>query len=250
MPQTLTVLLLEDHWSVSKTISEYLSKHDMVVETADCLQAALAAAEANSPDVAVLDIVVPERSGQMPGFDRHTGVEAARLLRQRHPRIGVVFYSGYADRGPEVVQLATESQGRIVYLLKGSKPEELLGAIHKVASGSAPLDLRDGVQIVRRTAFDLAVETLSAEERAVVELALERLRTLSEPERRVFAAVGACRTHKQAADELGLSPKTVSGHLEAIYEKLGLREAQPGLNQAMILAKLHVIESLRRANSV
>lgn len=249
MSQALRVLLLEDHWAVSETISQYLAKYGMVVEAVDCLEAALVAAAANPPDVAVLDIVVPERPGQMPEFNQHTGVEAARLLRQRHPHIGVVFYSGYADRGPEVVQLATESQGRIVYLLKGSKPDELLGAIRKVASGSAPLDLRDGVQIVRRTAFDLALDTLNPEERGAIALALERLPILSEPERRVFEAVGGCRTHKQAADALNLSAKTVSSHLEAIYEKLGLREAHPGLSQAMILAKLHLLESLRKTNS-
>jgi DNA-binding NarL/FixJ family response regulator len=245
MSSTLRILLLEDHWSVSETISHYLAKHSMAVESVDCLEAALVVAAANPPDVAVLDIVVPERPGQMPGFNQHTGVEAARLLRQRYPHIGIVFYSGYNDRGPEVVQLATESQGRIVYLLKGSKPDELLGAIHKVASGSAPLDLRDGVQIVRRTAVDAALDTLSAAERGAIELALARLSTLSEPERRVFEVVGGCRTHKQAADELNLSVKTVSSHLEAIYEKLGLREAHPGLSQAMIMAKLRLIENLR-----
>lgn len=246
----LRVLLLEDHWAVSETISQYLAKHGMAVEVVDCLETALVAAAANPPDVAVLDIVVPERPGQLPRFNQHTGVEAARLLRQRYPRIGIVFYSGYNDRGPEVVQLATESEGRIVYLLKGSKPDELLGAIHKVASSSAPLDLRDGVQIVRRTALDAALDALGAEERGAITLALDRMPTLSEPERRVFEVVGGCRTHKQAADELNLSVKTVSSHLEAIYEKLGLREAHPGLNQAMIMAKLHLIESLKKAKSV
>jgi len=249
MPQALSVLLAEDDWSVRSAVRDYLARHDMVVYEADCLEAALAEAAISPPDVAVLDIVLPERPGQRPAFDMHVGVDLARQLRARLPRLGIVFLSAYTDRGPEVVQLYLDGHDRIAYLLKGSKPQELLDAIHGVSGGLAALKIDPVIPKARKSAWDQAMASLAQDERACVELALARLPSLSEPERRVYVAVGACRTHKQAAIELGLSTKTVSNHLDAIYDKLGLRETSSDLNQLMLLAKIFLIDSLRWASS-
>jgi len=115
---SLQVLLVEDDWSVRGAVRDYLAKHEMVVSEADCLETALSAADTLSPDVAVVDIVLPERAGERPNFDRHVGIQVARQLRERFPKLGVVFLSAYADRGPEVVQLFMDGHQRIVYLLK------------------------------------------------------------------------------------------------------------------------------------
>ncbi len=246
MDHPLTVLLVEDDWSVRSAVRDYLTRREMVVCEADCLATALAVAEAARPDVAVLDIVLPERAGEQADFDRHVGVEVARRLREQSPRLGIVFLSAYADRGPEVVQLFMEGNDRIVYLLKGSKPQELLDAIHTVARNLPVLNLM-GVRPVRTTAFDLALDTLTGEERAYVITALGRLDTLSEPEKRVFEMVGGCRTHKQAAEKLALAPKTIGSHIDTIYSKLGLREACLGLNPLALLAKIHLLYRLRQA---
>ncbi len=244
MPQPLQILLVEDDWSVRSAVRDYLARHDMVVCEADSLEAALAAAAANPPDVAVLDIVLPERPGQRPAFDLHVGVVLARQLRAQLPDLGIVFLSAFTDRGPEVVQIYLDGHDRIVYLLKGSKPQELLDAIRVVSGGLAALKIDPVIPRTRHNAWEQALAALTAEERAIVEEGLARLPSLSEPERRVYAAVGACRTHKQAATELGLSTKTVSNHLDAIYDKLGLRAAQPGLNQLMLLAKIYLVDCL------
>jgi DNA-binding NarL/FixJ family response regulator len=241
--EPLTILLVEDDWSVRSAVRDYLAKRDMTVYEADCLEAALAVPDTIRPDVAVIDIVLPEEAGARADFDRHTGIEVARSLRARFPQMGIVFLSAYMDRGPEIIRLYMDGHDRIVYLVKGSKPRDLLDAIRTVTEGLSALEIAPGVQITRKTTFDLAVETLGNEEKVHAVTALDRLETLSEPEWRVFEAIGRCRTRRQAAKELGIGTKTVSSHMDAIYDKLGLRDRS--LNQLMLLAKIHLLLTLQ-----
>jgi len=245
MPSPLKVLLVEDDWTVRSAVAEYLAGHGMQLAEGDSLEAGIQAAEHFKPDVAVIDIVLPVKSDQRADFQQHVGIDVARQLRQRFPKIGIVFLSAFIDRGPEVVQMFVEGHDRITYLLKGCKPHELLRAVEHMGSGSAGLEIAMGVQARRRTPFDLAVELLSQEERAVITLALTGLPDLSEPERKVFDAIGRCLTRQQAAVELGLSPKTVSSHMEKIYERLNLQNVPPGMNTLALLAKLHLLHELQ-----
>ncbi len=248
MAGPIKVLLVDDDWSVRDALRQYLSRHEIIVCEADCAETAMAVGVVEQPDVVVMDIVLPEQPGQRADFDQHLGIYAARRLCERLPGLGIVFLSAYVDRGNEVVQLFTAGHDRIVYLLKGSKPQELLDAIHTVARKQPVLNLV-GVRPARTTAFDLACDTLTDEEKSYVTEALARLESLTEPERRVFQAIGGCRTHKQVAENLALSAKTISYHMDAIYEKLGLREAGLGLNQLMVLAKVYLLYQLQQIES-
>jgi len=245
MPKALKVLLVEDDWSVRKAVRDYLLKRKMTVWEANCLEAAVNMAETTVPDVAVIDIVLPTCEDEQADFDRHVGIEVARRLRERFPQMGIVFLSAYVDRGPEVVQLFMDGHDRIVYLLKGSKPQALLDAIRKVAGGLSALEIAAGVMTVQHTAVDRALAALTEEERACVEWALEAMETLSAPEMDVFAVIGGCRTRRQAAQELEISTKTIGSHMDAIYSKLQMRQAHPGLNQLALLAKIHLIYQLQ-----
>jgi DNA-binding NarL/FixJ family response regulator len=245
MSQPIKVLLVEDDWAVRNAVRDYLVRHGLTVCEADSQQTALAQAEIEQPEVAVLDIVLPEKPGDRPAFAEHVGVTVARRLREMLPRLGVVFLSAYVDRGPEVMRLFVDGHDRIVYLLKGSRPEELWNAIHKVARGLSGLEIAAGVRATRQTAFDLALATLSPGERKLTEAALCALSVLSPPERRVFEAVGSCQTHREAAAQLNIAAKTVSSHMDAIYDKLGLRDTGNGLNPLALLAKIHLLAHLQ-----
>jgi two-component system invasion response regulator UvrY len=245
VPEPLTILLVEDDWSVRSAVRDYLTKRDMAVYEADCLETALAVADTIRPDASVIDIVLPERGGERADFDRHVGIQVARQLRDRLPQMGIVFLSAYMDRGPEVIQLFMEGHDRIVYLLKGSKPKELLDAIYRVTSGASGLEIAAGVRTAHQTTFDVALGMLTNEERTCVTTALDKLQTLSETEWRVFEAVGRCRTRQQAAEELSIGTKTISSHMDAIYDKLCLREQNRGLNPLMLLAKIHLLHHLQ-----
>lgn len=248
MVEPIKVLLVDDDWSVRSAVCEYLTRHEMVVCEAECAETALAVGVIEQPDVVVMDIVLPEQPGQRADFDQHTGIDAARRMRQLLPALGIVFLSAYVDCGTEVVRLFSTGHDRIVYLLKGSKPQELLDAIHTVARSLPVLSLV-GVRPPRATAFDLACDTLAGEEKTCVMGALAHIDSLSEPEWRVLQALGGCLTHKGAADRLGLSVKTVSYHVDSIYDKLGLREANLGLNQLMVVAKVHLLHLLQQAET-
>jgi len=227
-------------------VRDYLLKRGMAVWEADCLEAALDVAATAAPDVSVVDIVLPTCAGERAEFDRHVGIKVARQLRERFPQMGIVFLSAYVDRGPEVVQLFMDGHDRIVYLLKGSKPQALLDAIRKVAGGLSALEIAAGVTTVAHTAVDQVLEMLTEEERMCVERALAAMETLSEPELEVFEVVGGCRTRRQAAQELEVSTKTIGSHMDAIYSKLHLRQAHPGLNQLALLAKIHLAYQLQQ----
>lgn len=242
------VLLVDDDWSVRSAVREYLTRRGMSVSEADCVVTALAVGAVERPDVVVMDIVLPEQPGGRADFDQHAGIDAARQLRAQLPELGIVFLSAYVDRGSEVMQLFKAGHDRIVYLLKGSKPQELLDAIHTVARKYPVLNLM-GVRPTRATAVDLACSLLTDDERKRILEALARLDTLSEPEWRVFRVVGGCLTHKQTADCLGLSTRTVGFHVDSIYDKLGLHELNQGLNQLMLLAKIHLLHGLQQAES-
>ena len=246
MSQPLRVLLVEDDWSVRNAVREYLARREMDVAEADCQETALHMAGEHHTNMAVIDIVLPQKAGQRTNFKDHVGIEVARQLQERLPEIGVVFLSAYVDRGPEVVQLFMQGHRRIVYLLKGSKPHELLDAIHKVAHGTSALEIATEVRTARDSAFDLTFRSLTTEEQKVISTALDSLTTLSEQEWRVFEAIGRCRTRQQVADDLGVSPKTVASHMDVIYSKLALREAHPGLNQLALLGKVHLLNILRQ----
>jgi len=246
MHQPLKVLLVEDDWSVRNAVRDYLVKHKMPVFEANCLETALTEVEVVKPDVAVIDIVLPVYPDARADFDQHIGIEVARQLRERLPHLGIVFLSAYVDRGPEVLELFMEGHDRIVYLLKGSKPQELLAAIHDVAGGLSALRIAPGVQTNQRTVLSQVLETLTEDERMCATVALEHLQTLSEPELRVFEAVGKCQTHRCAARELALSTRTIGSHINTIYEKLHLREAPPGLNLVALVAKIHLLYQLQQ----
>ena len=245
MASVLKVLLVEDDWTVRSAVREYLAAHHMELAEADSLEASLRVVETFAPDVAVIDIVLPEKSDQRADFQKHVGIEIARQLHQKFPQLGIVFLSAFIDRGPEVVQMFMEGHNQITYLLKGSKPQELLEAVQRVGSGSTGLEIARGVTAHRATLFDQVLKLLSPAEREAVSASLAGLPTLSEPERKVFEAVGCCLTRQQAALELNISPKTVSSHMEMIYDRLHLRNLPEGMNAHSLLAKLHLLASLQ-----
>ncbi|MCO6450888.1 MAG: response regulator transcription factor [Caldilineales bacterium] len=242
------VLLVEDDWAVRAALREYLGKRNMLVTEAASFEEALRAAELQRPDVAIIDIVLPERRDTQPQFDQNKGIEAAHMLRKSYPDVGIIFLSAYIDRGPEVIEMFTMGHNHIKYLLKGSKPQELLDAIQRMTEGTISLEIASGVQGQRFSTFDIALETLSPIERNAMLTALAGVELLSEPERRVFEQIGKCLTRRQAARALGLSPKTIGTHMDSIYEKLQLRKADDSLNQLPLLAKTHLLFKLRQTS--
>lgn len=188
------VVLADDHAIVRKGIREFLEEAGDVSVVAEAANGdeALALIRRFRPDVAVLDI-------QMPG---RTGLEVTRAVRAEGLPVGVLILTAYDDDPFIMTALRSGANG---YVLKTAEPEEIVAALHAVHQGRLALD----PAVMRRVMAQLAggpppgtVEALSARELDVLRLAAQGL------------------TNKAIGVQLGISDRTVQGHLANIYGKL------------------------------
>jgi DNA-binding NarL/FixJ family response regulator len=159
---------------------------------------------ADQPDVVVTDI-------RMPPSDSDEGLRVAAELRQTHPRIGVVVLSQYSDPQYGLALLDSGSDGR-AYLLKERIRHrgQLVSAIETVAQGGSMIDAKvvEGLIDARRRA-----------ERS-------QLTELTHRELEILAFVARGHSNQAIADELVLTKRAVEKHINAIFLKLNLTEAQ------------------------
>jgi DNA-binding NarL/FixJ family response regulator len=190
----IRVLVVDDHRLVRAgliTLLEAAGDIEVAGEAADGRQA-LEAARAVAPDVVLMDL-------SMPVLD---GVAATRLLLQEQPQARVVALTSFSDRQRVNDVLAA---GAIGYLLKDSRPDELLAAVRSAAEGHAPLDPR------------VAGALLPGREPPAAEL-------LSEREKQVLRLAAAGLANKQIARRLGISESTVKVHIGNIFRQIGVRD--------------------------
>jgi DNA-binding NarL/FixJ family response regulator len=190
----IRVLVVDDHRLVRAGLITLLEgAGDIVVagEAADGRQA-LEAARAVAPDVVLMDL-------SMPVLD---GVAATRLLLEERPQARVVALTSFSDRQRVNDVLAA---GAIGYLLKDSRPDELLAAVRSAAEGHAPLDPR------------VAGALLPGREPPAADL-------LSEREKQVLRLAAAGLANKQIARRLGISESTVKVHIGNIFRQIGVRD--------------------------
>lgn len=154
--------------------------------------------ERERPDVAILDIRLP------PGY-RDEGLRAAREIRHRWPDVGLLMLSQYAEPAyaADVVALGTRSVG---YLVKDrvSDVAELTDAVRRVGAGGSAVDAEVIGRLLQERRHDLALEELTARERAVLALMAEG------------------KSNEAIGERLFLGGKTVETHVGNIFSKLGL----------------------------
>jgi len=190
----IRVLVVDDHRLVRAgliTLLEAAGDIEVVGEAANGRQA-LEVARAAPPDVTLMDL-------SMPVLD---GVAATRLLLEEQPQVRVVALTSFSDRQRVNDVLAA---GAIGYLLKDSRPEDLLAAVRSAAEGHAPLDPR------------IAGALLPGREPPAADL-------LSEREKQVLRLAAAGLANKQIARRLGISESTVKVHIGNIFRRIGVRD--------------------------
>ncbi|MGI8711987.1 MAG: response regulator [Solirubrobacteraceae bacterium] len=212
-PDPIRVLIVDDHAVVREGLRTFLELQDgiaVVGEAADGLQA-LDRAAALSPDVILMDLVMP----------RLDGVAAMRRLRERAPASRVIVLTSFLDDDRLMPALQAGAAG---YLLKDVEPAELARAVRTAGGEEA-----------------MIAPTVAA----------RLLRTLSEPgpgihggadpdggesltprEREVLELIAAGRSNKRIALELGIAEKTVKTHVGHLLAKLGVTDR----TQAALLA--------------
>jgi DNA-binding NarL/FixJ family response regulator len=201
---TLRVVVAEDDFLVREGVVRLLgSQPDVeVVQVCQDLDGLLAAVEEAEPDVVLTDI-------RMPPTGTDEGVRAADQIRDTHPSVGVVLLSQFVDAGWALALLEHGSSGR-AYLLKErvSDVEQLIAAMHEVASGGSVIDPR-------------VVEALVEARARHRDSPLEHL---TPREREVLGEMAQGRNNAGVAAALGLSERAVEKHINSVFSKLGLSE--------------------------
>ncbi len=205
----IRVLLADDHAVVRAGIRELLERDariQVVAEAQNGLEAWTKLRHAR-PDVAVLDIRMPEMNG----------IELAQRIRQHLPDVGVLILTAYDDDPYIVAALQAGAHG---YVLKTASPKELVHAVYEVHQGRSVLDPVVAQKLVTRMA--------SKEQTPSTPMLTPR-------EKEILTLVAKGYTNKAIAAQLHISDRTVQGHLAHIYEKLQVQNRTEAVMKALSL---------------
>jgi two-component system, NarL family, response regulator DevR len=194
---TLRVFLLDDHEVVRTGLRSLIEVEDdvEVVGEAATAEQALVRLPLAAPDVAVLDVRLPDGSG----------IEVCRQIRSDHPEIACLMLTSYAD---DEALLAAVMAGAAGYVLKQVGGTDLIADIRKVGDGGTLLDPKLTERVLDR------IRRGPQED--------ERLKSLTPQERRILDCIAEGRTNRQIGEELFLAEKTVKNYVSNLLAKLGM----------------------------
>jgi DNA-binding NarL/FixJ family response regulator len=202
----LRIVLADDSYLVREAITHVLdgAPEIAIVATCDDGDALRAAIEAQQPDVVLTDI-------RMPPSGDDEGIAIANQLRETHPGMGVVVVSQYADPRYGVALLEGGSDGR-AYLLKERLHDrrQLVAALEAVAAGGSVVDSKVVEALIAARA--------GADASPLTELTQRELEILSE--------IAQGKSNMAIAEHLVLTKRAVEKHINAIFLKLGLTQAE------------------------
>ncbi len=195
----ITVFLVDDHRVLRDGLHILLESQDdiEVIGEAEDGKKAIEGITSMKPDVAVMDITMPELNG----------IEAAQIIHESLPETGIVILSIHSDLEHIFRALQAGAQG---YLLKESAGSEVISAVRSVYLGRRYLSpsIRDTVMeaYMQNRLIQSPLELLSMREREVLQLTVEG--------------------HSSAAiaEKLGLSPKTVDTYRSRLMEKINVHD--------------------------
>ncbi|MCX5192358.1 response regulator transcription factor [Streptomyces sp. NBC_00249] len=200
-PASIRVFLLDDHEVVRRGLHDLLDAEpdiEVVGEAATAAQA-LARGPALRPDVAVLDVRLPDSDG----------ITVCRELRSRMPDLACLMLTSFDD---EDALLDAIMAGAAGYVLKQIKGSDLVAAVRTVATGQSMLDPATTARLMRSLRDPGPAKPPED----------QRLTVLSERERAVLELIGEGLTNRQIGKRLFLSEKTVKNHISRLLAKLGV----------------------------
>jgi DNA-binding NarL/FixJ family response regulator len=204
--ERLRVFLLDDHELVRTGVRELLEADgdiEVVGEAATAAEA-LARVPALRPQVAVLDVRLPDGDG----------VGVCRELRSQMPELACLMLTSFSD---DDALLDAVMAGAAGYVLKDIRGGDLVGAVRTVAAGGSLLDSKSTANVLARLRAKPAADPLAA---------------LTDQERRILDLIGEGLTNRQIGERMFLAEKTVKNYVSSLLSKLGLQRR----TQAAVLA--------------
>ena len=190
------VFLLDDHDVVRRGLRELLEAEGMeVVGEAGTAEAGLSRIPPTRPEVAVLDVRLPDGNG----------VEVCREIRSRHAEIQCLILTSFADDEALFQAIMAGAAG---YLLKQLKGADIVDAVRRVSEGQSLLDPAITARVLERLRKGPEED--------------ESLASLTDQERRILELIAEGLTNRQIAERIHLAEKTVKNYVSNVLSKLGM----------------------------
>jgi two-component system response regulator DevR len=210
---TIRLLLVDDHEIVRRGLRELLeSAGDLAVVAEAGSLGEAESLELDGIDVAVLDVRLPDGSG----------VDLCRTLRERREDLACLMLTSFADAEALSASVLAGAKG---YVLKNVRGDELVTAIRRVAAGETLLTddqvERARERLRRQMTEDLRLESLSVQERRILELLSEGM------------------SNREIAEQMFLAEKTVKNYVSNLLAKLGFQRRTEAALFAQRQQELH-----------
>ncbi|MFC3961582.1 response regulator transcription factor [Nocardia jiangsuensis] len=204
----ITVFLVDDHEIVRRGLADLIDSEDgiSVIGEADSVTHALARIPALRPDVAVLDVRLPDGNG----------IELCRDLLTQLPDLRCLILTSFTD---EQAMLDAILAGASGYVVKDVGSTELVDAIRAVGAGNSLLDNRAAAALMRKLRDQAEAKT-------------GPLAALTDQERVLLTLLGEGLTNRQIAARMFLAEKTVKNYVSRLLAKLGVERR----TQAAVIA--------------
>ena len=207
----ISVFLLDDHEIVRRGVRELLeAERDItVIGEAGTAESALARIPALRPDVAILDVRLPDGDG----------VSVCREIKSRLPEVACLMLTSFGDDEALFDAIMAGAAG---YVLKQIRGTDLVGAVRTIASGASLLDPRAASRVMQRMRDQATAE--------------DPLAALTGQERKILELIGEGLTNRQIGERMFLAEKTVKNYVSALFSKLGMeRRTQAAAYAARVM---------------
>jgi two-component system response regulator DevR len=210
MGAVIRVFLLDDHEIVRRGLRDLLEANDdiEIVGEAGTAEEAYARIPATRPDVAVLDVQLPDGNG----------VEVCREIRSAHPTVQCLILTSFADDEALFDAIMAGASG---YLLKQIRGVDFVTAVRTVADGRSLLDPKLTAKVFERLRDRHSPD--------------ERLKHLTDQERRILSYIAEGLTNRRIGEEMFLAEKTVKNYVSNMLAKMGMS----GRTEAAVYAVRH-----------
>ena len=197
--EPIGVFVLDDHEIVRRGVCCLLEAEPdiRVIGEAGTASAALARIPALRPDVAVLDVRLPDGDG----------VSVCREVRSRLPEVACLMFTAFSD---DRVLLDSIMAGAVGYMLKEADGSDLVSAVRAAASGRSLLHLRAASRLMARLMDESGKP--------------DPLAGLTPHERNVLVLIGEGLSNRQIGERLFIAEKTVKTYVSTMFRKLGLEQ--------------------------
>jgi len=193
----IKVFLLDDHEIVRRGVRDMLEAEPgiTVIGEAGTAESALARIPALRPDVAVLDVRLPDGDG----------VSVCREIRSRMPEVACLMLTSFGDDEALFDAIMAGAAG---YVLKQIRGTDLVGAVRTVAAGESMLDPEAASKVMARMREQASRK--------------DPLAGLTTQERKILELIGEGLTNRQIGERMYLAEKTVKNYVSALFAKLGM----------------------------